>query len=169
MNNTFFVGNLGSDPVVRPSNNGGSPRTTFSVAVSEKNMKTGEEKTHWINVTAFGSLGENIAKSLTKGNRVVVTGRFDSYKKTVTVNGQNGPEVKDLDMLSFVATSVGPDLTWQVAQVAKSNPNGGGQGNGGGYAQPQAQQAPVQQPVQQQAAGQAAGGFGGGFGGDNPF
>lgn len=169
MNNSFFVGNLGADPVVRQSANGGTSRTTFSVAVNEKNMKTGEEKTHWINVTAFGSLGENVAKSLKKGDRVLVTARFDSYKKTVTVNGQNGPEVKELDMLSFVATSVAPDLTWQVAQVAKVSSNGGGQGNGGGYAQQQAPAQQAAQPVQQAPAGQAAGGFGGGFGGDNPF
>ena len=112
MNSISFVGNLGGDPVLRESASG-TLRATFTVAVNEG---TGDaEKTHWVNVTAFGSLGENLASSLRKGQRVLVIGRLDTYKREVQINGED----KDLMMTQFIASAVGPDLRWAKASVTK--------------------------------------------------
>jgi len=112
VNNVTFVGNLVSAPELRFSADG-KPRATFTVAVSEGQGE--EEKTHFVNATAFGTLGENIAQSLDKGTRVVVVGRINTYKKAVILDGDE----KQLTMVGFTASAVGPDLRWATATVAK--------------------------------------------------
>lgn len=110
--NITFVGNLTRDPELYQSE-GRKPRATFSVAVNEG---WGEkETTHFINVTAFGDLAENIVDSLGRGNRVIVEGRFDSYKKPVEIDGVE----KEITIVSVVANSVGPDLRWARAKVTR--------------------------------------------------
>lgn len=112
MQATTFIGNLTRDPELRHSKEG-KPRATFSVAINEGEGEY--EKTHYVNFTAFGTLGENVAKSLAKGMRVVVHGRLDTYVKQVQVDGQD----KNLTMTNFIASAVGPDLRWAVADVSK--------------------------------------------------
>ncbi len=121
MNNVSFVGNLTSDPrFVSPDS--GTARATFSIAVNEG--QGDDEKTHFINVTAFGTLAENIDDSLKKGQRVVVIGRFNTYAKEVEIDGEG----KTLTMLSITASAVGPDLRWATAEVTKVAPKGKGAG-----------------------------------------
>lgn len=115
MQSTTFVGNLTRDPELRHSQQG-KARATFSIAIN-----TGEgdnEKVHYVNFTAFGTLGENVAKSLVKGNRVIVTGRLDTYSKAVQVDGVE----KNLTMTNFIANAVGPDLLWATADVQRVKP-----------------------------------------------
>jgi single-strand DNA-binding protein len=115
MNSISFVGNLTGDPrLVKPAaGSDAKPRATFSVAVNEG--QGDEEKTHFINVTAFGTLGENLAESLSKGQRVVVVGRFNTYSKDVQIDGDD----KSLTMVAVTASAVGPDLRWAKAKVTK--------------------------------------------------
>ena len=72
-----IVGNLTRDPELRFTA-GGKGVASFGVAVSRRFQQNGEwqEKTSFFNVTAWDTLGENIAASLTKGSRVLVTGRL---------------------------------------------------------------------------------------------
>lgn len=112
MNSISFVGNLTGDPKLI-FGDGGKARATFSVAVNEGQGET--EKTHFVNVTAFGTLAENIADSLSKGQRVVVVGRLNTYSKDVTIDGDD----KSLTMVSFTASAIGPDLRWATAKVTK--------------------------------------------------
>ncbi|MGL5825508.1 MAG: single-stranded DNA-binding protein [Nocardioides sp.] len=114
MQSITFVGNLGNDPELVESKNG-TNRARFTVAVSEGQRDSDNEKTHWLNVTAFGTLGENVAESLSKGTRVVVVGRFDTYQREVQIDGED----KRLGMVSFIASAVGPDLRWATAEVKK--------------------------------------------------
>lgn len=114
MQTTTFVGNLTRDPELREAASG-NKRATFSIAVNEGERGSDNEKTHFVNFTAFGTLGENVAKSLAKGQRVVVTGRLDTYVKAVQVDGQD----KNLTMTNFIASAVGPDLRWATAEVSK--------------------------------------------------
>lgn len=126
MNSTTFVGNLTGDPELRYSS-GNKPRATFTVAVNEG--QGDEERTHFINVTAFGTLGENVADSLRKGQRVVVHGRLNTYKKAVVIDDKD----VDLTMCGFTASAVGPDLRWATAKVTKVvREKDGDSGNGGG-------------------------------------
>ena len=112
MNSISFVGNLTGDAKLIFGDSG-KARATFSVAVNEGQGET--EKTHFVNVTAFGTLAENIADSLSKGQRVVVVGRLNTYSKDVTIDGDE----KSLTMVSFTASAIGPDLRWATAKVTK--------------------------------------------------
>jgi single-strand DNA-binding protein len=112
LQNVTFVGNLGGDPVLRVSENG-KPRATFSVAVTEG--QGDNEKTHWVDVTAFNSLAENVTDSLAKGMRVVVVGRIDTYKREIeTVEG-----AKHFTTVKFIAQEVSPSLVFARAKVTK--------------------------------------------------
>ena len=62
-------------------------------------------------VKAFGDLAEHVAETVTKGMRVIVTGRlnFSSWEK----DGERRSKV------DVIADEVGPSLKWATAQVTK--------------------------------------------------
>lgn len=76
LNDCAFIGNLGNDPEARAAKNGGNAFTTFSIAVN-KPSATREDKPLWVNVTAFGKVGESVAANLKKGSRVYVQGALE--------------------------------------------------------------------------------------------
>lgn len=93
LNEITVAGNLGQDPEVKTFDNGTS-LTTFSLATSSymgKDKNTGEAKheTQWHRCTAFGNVGDIIAKFCEKGSKLLVKGemRYRSYdnKDGVTV------------------------------------------------------------------------------------
>ena len=77
-NSVTLVGNLTKDPELRFTT-GGHGVASFGLAVSRRYQVNDEwqEQTSFFNVVAWGTLGENAAASLTKGTRVVVTGRLE--------------------------------------------------------------------------------------------
>ncbi len=148
MNSISFVGNLTADPKLIFGNSG-KARATFSVAVNEGQGE--DEKTHFVNVTAFGSLAENIADSLSKGQRVVVVGRLNTYAKDVTIDGDE----KSLTMVNFTASAIGPDLRWATAKVTKVVREGNAAADvdsGSAPAKPSAKPSPAKQPAKQAVA-----------------
>ena len=74
-----LIGNLGVDPEVGATQKG-TPIATLRVAVNHQrtDTTTGErhEQTEWFRVRAMGRLVEPAGR-LSKGNRVLVVGRFD--------------------------------------------------------------------------------------------
>jgi single-strand DNA-binding protein len=148
MNSISFVGNLTGDPKLIFGDSG-KARATFSVAVNEGQGET--EKTHFVNVTAFGTLAENIADSLSKGQRVVVVGRLNTYSKDVTIDGDD----KSLTMVSFTASAIGPDLRWATAKVTKVVREGNADADaasGSAPAKQSAKSSSTRQPAKQSAA-----------------
>lgn len=138
------VGNLTRDPELRFTNSG-MQVTSFGLAVNyrRQNKQTGEwdEETSFLDVTCFGQMAENVAESLTKGSRALVTGRLQvrTYDRR---DGGTGTSVE------VIADEVGPSLRWATAQVERVSRSGGGGGGGGGYgdsgggaARPQTNQA----------------------------
>ena len=123
-----IVGNITRDPELRYTGSGRSV-TTFGVAVNRRwqNRQSGEweEQVSFFNVTAWGDLGENVAASVTKGSRVIVTGRLEqrSYE---TQQGEKRSVVE------IVADEVGPSLRWATAEVKKNDRRGPSDGGGGG-------------------------------------
>lgn len=113
MNSTSLVGNLVRDPKLTYSQGNKTPIARFTVAVNEG--QGDNEKSHFVPVTAFGTLAENLSDSLRKGQRVVMVGRLDTYSKPVEIDG----EEKNITMVGFIASAIGPDLRWAVAKVAK--------------------------------------------------
>jgi single-strand DNA-binding protein len=111
-----IVGSLGRDPELRFTATGRAV-CGFTVAVSHRYKAQGSddwtEETSWVDVTCWGTLGENVAASLVKGNRVLVTGRLRQEEWDDKETG------KKRSKLTCVADSVGPDLRWATAIVEK--------------------------------------------------
>ena len=94
-NTVTIVGNATRDPELRftPS---GQAVATFGVAVNRRwqNRQTNEweEATSFFDVTCWAQMAENVAESVQKGARVVVTGRLDQ-RSWETDNGEKRSKV----------------------------------------------------------------------------
>jgi single-strand DNA-binding protein len=121
-----IVGNITRDPELRFTA-GGKGVASFGVAVGRRYQQNGEwqEKTSFFNVTAWDTLGENIAASLTKGTRVIVTGRLEQ-REYETKEGEKRSVVE------IVADEIGPSLRWARAEVERIARDGGSSNSGGG-------------------------------------
>lgn len=102
MNHTTIHGNVGNEPELRYTQ-GGMAVVEFSVA--DTHGKDDKKKTTWHNVVAFGQIAENFAASATKGNSVIVAGRFEVEEYTKK-DGSKGKSIK------VVADEIGMSLRW---------------------------------------------------------
>lgn len=84
LNNCSFIGRLGKDPEVRYAASGDAIASlTLAVGSTWKDKAgTKQESTEWVNITAFGKLGEICAQYLKKGNQVFISGRMKTEKYT---------------------------------------------------------------------------------------
>ena len=113
-----IVGNLTRDPELRFTA-GGKGVASFGVAVNRRYQVNGEwqEKVSFFNVTAWDSLGENAAASLTKGTRIMVTGRLEQ-REYETKEGEKR------NVVEIVADELGPSLRWARAEVERTQRTG---------------------------------------------
>ena len=136
-----LVGNITRDPELRFTASG-QAIASFGIAVNRRWQKNGEwqEQTSFFNVTAWAQLGENVAQSLGKGARVIVTGRLEQ-REYETREGEKR------NVVEVVADEVGPSLRWATAQVERNDrrsteggssggPGGGGSSSSGGGGRP---------------------------------
>lgn len=75
-----LVGHLGQDPKLRYTEHG-SPFAVFSVAV-DRGRKSEAQRAIWFQITVWGSLGENCAKTLGKGSQVFIEGEIQADPNT---------------------------------------------------------------------------------------
>ena len=124
-NTITLVGNLTRDPELRFTTSGRGV-ASFGIAVGRRYQVNGEwqEQTSYFNVTAWGQLGENAAASLTKGARVVVTGRLEQREYTT----REGDKRTAIDV---IADELGPSLRWATASIERNPRTEGGNGGGG--------------------------------------
>ncbi len=128
-NTVTLVGNVTRDPELRytPS---GQTVATFGLAVNRRwqNRQTQEweEQVSFFDVKAWSGLAENVAESVQRGTRVIVTGRLEQ-RSWETDNGDKRSKVE------VVADEVAPSLRWATAQVQKIERSGGSQGGGGNF------------------------------------
>jgi single-strand DNA-binding protein len=83
VNKVILVGNLGRDPEVRYSPNGGAIcNVTIATSRQRKNKDSGEksEETEWHRVVFFDRLAEIAGEYLKKGRSVYVEGRLQTRK-----------------------------------------------------------------------------------------
>lgn len=115
-NSITVVGTLGRDPELRYTTSGRGV-TSFSLAINRrwKNKTTDEwdEETTWLNVVAWGDLGENVAASLTKGNRAIVNGR-------ISVRSYDDREGNTKYITEIVADNIGAELRFASAVVERT-------------------------------------------------
>lgn len=123
-----IVGNITRDPELRFTA-GGKGVASFGVAVGRRYQQNGEwqEKTSFFNVTAWDSLGENVAASLGKGARVIVTGRLEQ-RDYETKEGEKRSVVE------IVADEIGPSLRWARAEVERISRDSGASSSAAGSA-----------------------------------
>jgi single-strand DNA-binding protein len=91
VNKVILIGNLGKDPEVRYSPNGGAI-ANISLATTEswKDKNTGEQvdKTEWHRVVFFRRLAEIAGEYLKKGSKVYIEGKLQT-RKWQDQNGQD--------------------------------------------------------------------------------
>ena len=164
------VGNLTNDPELKftPS---GAAVANFTVASTPRTFdrQTNEWKDGeplFIRCDAWRQMAENVAESLQKGARVVVTGslRVRNFERQ---DGSKGTSVE------MNVDEVGPSLKWATAKVTKSSRGGGGdfgggQGSQGGGSNPWSQPAGQGSAPQQGGAPQGGDAWGGGGSTDEP-
>jgi len=127
-----LVGNLTADPDLRftPS---GAAVANFTVASTPRTFdrqtqewKDGEAM--FVSCAAWRNLAENVAESLTKGSRVIVTGRLRSR----TYEGREGER---RTVFEIEVDEIGPSLRYATAKLTRTS-------TGGSW-----QQAPSQAPA----------------------
>ncbi|MET0803811.1 MAG: single-stranded DNA-binding protein [Acidimicrobiales bacterium] len=126
-NTVTIVGNATREPELRFTASGQAV-ATFGVAVNRRWQNRNnewEESTSFFDVTCWAQLAENVAESVPKGGRVVVTGRLDQ-RSWETQEGDKRSKVE------IVADDVAPSLRWATAQITKNERRDGG--DGGGFA-----------------------------------
>ncbi len=112
---TTITGNLTRDPEIRYTREG-QATTTLGVAVNRRwqNRETAEweESTSFFDVVTWRDLAENVALSLTRGMRVVVSGRLEQ-RSWETDEGDRRVKVE------IVADEVGASLRFATVDVHK--------------------------------------------------
>lgn len=133
-NNVTIVGNVTRDPEIRYTPSGAS-KVSFGIAVNRRwqNRQTQEweEQTSFFDVVCWAQLAENVAESVVKGTRVVVTGRLEQ-RSWETDGGDKRSKVE------IVADEIAPSLRWAACQVQKIERTHAGQ---------QAKSAPANEPA----------------------
>jgi single-strand DNA-binding protein len=111
---TTLVGNVTKEPELRYTT-GGRAVTSFGLAVNRRWMQNNEwqEEVSFFNVVCWADLAENVAASLDKGNRAIVTGRL-SQRNYETREGEKR------NVVEVVADSVGADLRWATCEVTRT-------------------------------------------------
>ncbi len=149
------VGNLTADPELRftPS---GAAVANFTVASTPR--KFNAQTNQWEDMDAlfmrcnvWRQAAENVAESLTRGSRVIVTGRL-RQRSYDTKEGEKRTVVE------LEVDEIGPSLKYATAKVNKVSRGSGGGGFGGGNQASSGGDDPWGSAPQ---AGASAGGFGG--------
>jgi single-strand DNA-binding protein len=124
LNKAILIGNLGSDPEIRTTANGGKV-AQFSIATSRtwKNA-SGEqqEKTEWHRVVCWEKLADIVERYLKKGNQVYIEGEIE-YRQYEAKDG--------------TGTRYSTEIRAREMMMLGGKPEGGGgggsYGGGGGY------------------------------------
>ncbi|MFA1704669.1 single-stranded DNA-binding protein [Mycobacterium intracellulare] len=157
------VGNLTADPELRftPS---GAAVANFTVASTPRiyDRQSGEWKDGealFLRCNIWREAAENVAESLTRGSRVIVTGRL-KQRSFETREGEKRTVVE------VEVDEIGPSLRYATAKVNKASRSGGGGGGfgggGGGGSRQQAAPATSAPADDPWASAPASGSFGGG-------
>ncbi len=172
-----LIGNLTADPELRftPS---GAAVANFTVASTPRafdrqsnEWKDGE--TLFLRCSVWRDAAENVAESLQRGSRVIVTGRLKS-------RSYDTKEGEKRTVMELEVDELGPSLRYATAKVNKTTRGGGGGGGGfggggsgsgggggGGYSGGGGggSSSPADDPWATGPSGGGSGGGGGGFGG----
>ncbi|ALG14384.1 single-stranded DNA-binding protein [Kibdelosporangium phytohabitans] len=167
------VGNLTADPELRFTSSGAAV-ASFTVASTPRTFdrQSGEWKDGealFMRCSIWRQAAENVAESLTRGARVVVTGRLKQ-------RSYDTREGEKRTVIELEVDEIGPSLryaTAKVNRVSRGEGGGGGFGGGGGGNSGGGgggnRQAPPSDDPWGSAPPAGGGGSGGGFSDEPPF
>ncbi|MFH8252878.1 single-stranded DNA-binding protein [Microbacterium sp. B2969] len=157
------VGNLTADPELRYTQNG-LPVANFTIASTPRNFdrqanewKDGEAL--FLRASVWREFAEHVAGSLTKGSRVIATGRL-KQRSYETREGEKRTAIE------LEVDEIGPSLRYATAQVTRA---AGGGGGGGGQSRPQVADEPWATPGSANTSADAWSTPGTSYGDDTPF
>ena len=120
-NTITIIGNVTKDPELRFTASG-QATASFGIAVNRRwqNRQTNdwEEQVSFFNVVTWREMAENVAESLHKGSRVIVTGRLEQ-------RSWETPDGDKRSVVDIVADEIGPSLRWATAQVVRNERRAG--------------------------------------------
>ncbi|MBP2321890.1 single-strand DNA-binding protein [Kibdelosporangium banguiense] len=166
------VGNLTADPELRFTSSGAAV-ASFTVASTPRTFdrQSGEWKDGealFMRCSIWRQAAENVAESLTRGARVIVSGRLKQ-------RSYDTREGEKRTVIELEVDEVGPSLRYATAKVNRVSRGegggggfggGGGNSGGGGGGGNSRQSAPADDPW---GSAPPAGGGGGGFSDEPPF
>jgi len=127
------VGNLTADPELRYTQ-GGLAVANFTIASTPRNFdrasndwKDGEAL--FLRASVWREFAEHVAGSLTKGSRVIATGRL-KQRSYETKEGEKRTSIE------LEVDEIGPSLRYATAQVTRAASSRDGGSGGGGNARP---------------------------------
>ena len=119
-NTTTLSGNLTRDPEIRYTREG-QANATFGLAVNRRWQARGsdewEESTSFFDVVCWRELAENVALSLVKGSRVILTGRLDQHTWETEVGERRS-------RIEVTADEIGPSLRFATAEITRTERRG---------------------------------------------
>jgi single-strand DNA-binding protein len=92
-----------------------------------QNRQSGEweEATSFFDVVCWREMAENASESLSRGARVIVTGRLEQ-------RSWDSAEGEKRSKIEVVADEIGPSLRWATTSITKNERRSPGEGSGGG-------------------------------------
>ena len=115
-NSITVVGNVTRDPELKFLNSG-QAAVRLSIAVNRRwmNKQTNdwEERVSYFEVQAYGQLAENVANSVTRGARVLVTGRLEQHS-------WNTPEGEKRSAIEINADEIASSLRYATTVITKN-------------------------------------------------
>lgn len=121
-----IIGNLTADPELRFTPNGAAV-TNFTVASTPRTFD--KNRNEWVDGEAlfircnlWREPAENVAESLTRGSRVIVTGRL-KQRSYETREGEKRT------VIELEVDEIGPSLRYATAKVNKASRSGAGGGS----------------------------------------
>jgi len=116
-NTVTLAGNMTRDPEIRYTRDGNA-NASFGLAVNRRWQARGsdewEEATSFFDVVCWRDLAENVALSLVKGSRVIVTGRLEQRT-------WENDDAERRSRVELVADDVGPSLRFATAEVTRAD------------------------------------------------
>jgi len=109
-NNVTLSGNITQDPQLAHSSSGVA-YLRFGIAWNQ--MRGDQQIPNYFDVTVFNQMAINASKSLSKGQRVTVSGRLEQ-SSWVAEDGTKRSAVK------ILADDIAPSLKWATADVSRS-------------------------------------------------
>ena len=151
------VGNLTSDPELRYTQSGLAV-ANFTIASTPRTLDRGSNEWKdgealFLRASVWREFAEQVAGSLTKGTRVVATGRL-KQRSYETKEGEKRTSIE------LEVDEIGPSLRYATAQVTRTSREGGSSregGQGGGRGQVADEPWAASAPASSSSAGAASG------------